>query len=284
MSRPNVRRVRSFRQNAASKASKPPTPGRVTIITFLAEQQQAYVAGLFMNDKEVLAAHSWEELRTIVTRKSVTLLIFSLAADESANVDSAAEFMERYPSVPVIVYATLDHVSIRAIIDLSHRGLLSIVLEGFDDSPERFRALVNQVRANPFGAPALSGLQRKLTALPVRLARAIEELFQMPHRFVRAHDLASAAGISLAALYRGLATVQLGSPRRLIVAAKLMQGIGYLEDPGLSVTEVARKLGYTRSRIFCQHSVEVLGVTPSRIRIKLSPEAANGRFRAWLDA
>lgn len=254
----------------------------MTVVTFLTDQQQARVNSLLSDEKEIFRVQSWDELERTIRVKSVSVLILNPAADGNMDIDAAADLLRKYPMLPIVAYVALDPASFRGMIELSQRGLFRIVLQGFEDSPERFGAMLNKARANPFATQLLSRLRPNVTGLSVRLAHTVEELFQMPHRFGRAYDLAAGAGISLAHLYREFGAARLVSPRKLIVAAKLVQGVGYLWDSDLSVTEAARKLGYTRPRIFGQHSLEVLGVTPSHIRTHLSPEMADRRLRAWL--
>ena len=97
-------------------------------------------------------------------------------------------------------------------------------------------------------------------------------------------DLAMEAGIAIVSVYRNLDGAQLGSPKRLLVAAKVLRGFGYLRDPGYSVLDVSIKLGYKTARIFSQHWVSVFGVTPARIRTRLTDEAAIESVLRWLGA
>jgi AraC-like DNA-binding protein len=90
------------------------------------------------------------------------------------------------------------------------------------------------------------------------------------------------AKIPIVRLYRNLDVVGLGSPKRLLVAAKVLRGFGYLRDPGYSVLDVSIKLGYRSTRIFSQHSVAVFGLTPARVRTRLNDEDAIEKILHWL--
>jgi len=61
-----------------------------------------------------------------------------------------------------------------------------------------------------------------------------------------------------------------------------LRGFGYLRDPGYSVLDVSIKLGYKTARIFSQHWVSVFGVTPARVRTRLTDEAAIESVLRWL--
>ena len=75
---------------------------------------------------------------------------------------------------------------------------------------------------------------------------------------------------------------QLGSPKKLLIAAKVLRGFGYLRDPGYTVLDVSMKLGYKTPRIFSQHWVAVFGLTPARIRTRITDLGAVQSVLAWL--
>jgi AraC-like DNA-binding protein len=92
------------------------------------------------------------------------------------------------------------------------------------------------------------------------------------------------AGIAIVSVYRNLDNAQLGSPKRLLIAAKVLRGFGYLRDPGYSVLDVSIKLGYKTARIFSDHWVSVFGITPARVRTRLTDDAAIESVLRWLGA
>jgi AraC-like DNA-binding protein len=92
------------------------------------------------------------------------------------------------------------------------------------------------------------------------------------------------AAVAIVSVYRNLDSARLGSPKRLLVAAKVLRGFGYLRDPGYSVLDVSIKLGYKTARIFSQHWVSIFGVTPARVRTRLTDDAAIESVMRWLDA
>src|SRR5206468_12387969 len=127
-------------------------------------------------------------------------------------------------------------------------------------------------------------LRDRLSQLPRQLAVAVENLFEEPHRYTSALDLGMEAGLAIVSVYRNIDAAHLGSPKRLLVAAKVLRGFGYLRDPGYSVLDVSIKLGYKTARIFSQHWVSVFGETPARVRTRLTDEAAIAAVREWLRA
>jgi len=89
-------------------------------------------------------------------------------------------------------------------------------------------------------------------------------------------------GIAIVSVYRNLDAANLGSPKRLLIAAKVLRGFGYLRDPGYSVLDVSIKLGYKTARIFSHHWVSVFGLTPARARNRLTDDDAVGHVLRWI--
>lgn len=255
----------------------------MSVLIFLPERLRAHVRHVLVKEKEILIANSWEELDTVIREKPVTAVVLDPAADGVMNINGVLGILSRYPSLPVVAYVVLNQASFTAVTQLSKQGLESVVLHRFEDAPERFRATLERARTNPLAIQALSALKPQLTRLPVKLAQAVDEMFESPHRYLRANDLAMSAEMSSVRLYRNFEVAGLGSPKKLLVAAKLLRGYGYLKDPGYSIRDVAKKLGYRNPRIFGEHSSDVFGLRPSRLRTHLTPDAAVERLVAWLD-
>ena len=254
----------------------------MSVAAFLPTRLLAHVKHVFADEAELLVASSWEELESLIRRKPVSVVILDPSADGIMNVSAVAGLLKRYPSLPLIAYVTLHAPQFNAVAQLGRLGLEDVVLNRFDDAPERFRERVEQVQGNALTHTVITALADRLGQLPRQLSVTIENLFDQPHRYASALDLAMEAGIAIVSVYRNLDTARLGSPKRLLVAAKVLRGFGYLRDPGYSVLDVSIKLGYKTARIFSQHWVSVFGVTPARVRTRLTDEDAIESVLRWL--
>jgi len=232
----------------------------------------------------MLVASSWQELESFIRRKPVSVVILDPSADGIMNVSAVAGLLKRYPSLPLIAYVTLNAPAFNAVAQLGRLGLEDVVLHHFDDAPERFRERVEQVEGNALTHSVIQAIGDRLKQLPRQLSVTVENLFDEPHRYMSALDLGMEAGIAIVSVYRNLDTAQLGSPKRLVIAAKVLRGFGYLRDPGYSVLDVSIKLGYKSARIFSQHWVSVFGITPARVRTRLTDEGAIESVLRWLRA
>jgi AraC-like DNA-binding protein len=252
-----------------------------SVAAFLPTRLLTHVKHVFANEPDLMVASSWEELESLIRRKPVSVVVLDPSADGSLNVGAVAGLLKRYPSLPLIAYVTLNAPAFKAIAQLGKLGLEDVVLHRFDDAPDRFRERVEQVQGNSLTHRVIEELTTSLKLLSRPLFVTIENLFQQPHRYTTALDLA-VEGLTIISVYRNLETAGLGSPKRLLIAAKVLRGFGYLRDPGYSVLDVSIKLGYKTARIFSHHWVSVFGSTPARVRSRLTDDDAVERVLRWI--
>ena len=255
----------------------------MSIAVFLPPQLLTHVRHVFAKEKDFFIASSWKELEEIVRREPVSVVIADPAADGVVDIDAVSGILQRYPSLPFVGYVMLTPTAFGAIAQLARRGLDHVVLHRFGDSRERLQQTISRVRANPPSQKVMSLLAPVLRDVPLSFARAVNDLFEQPHKYRSVLDLATTAGVPPVSIYRYLDSVELGSPKKLLVAARLSRALTYLRDPGYSIREVATKLGYRHARIFTAHVLEVFSMTPSRLRTRLSEDDALAQLIRWMD-
>jgi AraC-like DNA-binding protein len=255
----------------------------VSIAAFLPHHLLTHVQYVFDDVTKVRAADSWESLEILIRENAVSVAILDPAATGVMNVDAVARLLARYPSLPIVAYVSLSPASFGAVAQLSRRGLEHVILHQFDDSRIRFQQRIRRVESSPLTHQLLAALSPKLRQMPLPLARVVRDVLERPHRFASALDVATSAGVPATSLYRSFESAGLGSPKKLLIAAKVLRGLSYLRDPGYSVRDVAKKLGYRQSRIFTSHILEIFGVTPSRLRPRITEEDALEMILKWAD-
>jgi len=255
----------------------------LSIAVFLPTQLLAHVRHVFAKEPDFFIASSWADLEEIIRRQPVSAVILDPGADGVVDVDAVAGILQRFPSLPVVGYVMLSATAFGAIAQLSRRGLSHVVLHRFGDSRERLEQTIARVRANPPSQKIMLLLSPVLKHVPLSLARAVGDMFERPHRYSTVLELASTASMPSMSVYRYFEGVHLGSPKKLLVAARLCRGLTYLKDPGYSVREVAAKLGYRHARIFTAHVIDVFEMTPSRLRSRMADDDALALLIRWLD-
>ncbi|MDO8501368.1 MAG: AraC family transcriptional regulator [Gemmatimonadaceae bacterium] len=255
----------------------------MSIAVFLPPQLLAHVRHVFASEPDFIVANSWDNLDIIIRRDPVTVVILDPSADGVMNTDAVAGLLNRYPSLPLVAYVMLSPKSFGAIAQLSRRGLEHVVLHRFDDSRERLQQTIARVKTNPPTKRFVAALAPSLRLVPLPLARAVHDMFDKPHIYGSVLDLAMVAGVPAISVYRHFDIARLASPKKMLVASRLLRGVTYLRDPGYSVREVALKLGYRHPRIFTAHVIEVFEMTPTRLRTRLTEDDAMASLMRWLD-
>ena len=197
------------------------------------------------------------------------LLVVDPAMHDGLSSDAIEEIIARNASLPVIVYTTLAPASMRHVMRLARLGVQHVVLNRFDDEPRRFLELIERVPAHPVAELMLRELADPLGAMPVVLARAVEQLVRSPSRAKSSQELATMAGMTLRTLYRHLTPVGL-QPRHLIVSARLLRAYIFLRSPGSRLKEVALKLGYADPSHLSEQLRMWTGLSPKEIQRTLT--------------
>jgi AraC-like DNA-binding protein len=234
--------------------------------------------------ERVVVAKSWLELERMLHIHPVTVALIDPSADGASRTVEFERVRADYPSLPIIAYVPLTPSAFRAVAQLSRLGLDQVILYSHDDSAERMITTIDKVRANPLTERLIGVLKPNLDRLPAGISRVVRDVFDEPHRYPNAQDIATSANISIVRLYRAFQAADLAAPKKMVVAAKLLRAYGHLADPGQSVTGASLKLAYRNPRIFAMHTNEVFGVNPSRLRTQLSEDSVITRLLEWVTA
>ena len=229
-----------------------------------------------------MVAKTWADLEELLHVHPVTVALIDPSADGASRTVEFERIRADFPSLPIVAYVPLTPSAFRAVARLSKVGLDQVILYSHDDSAERMITTIDKVRASPLTARFIESLQPKLDRLPLAISRVVVEVFEEPHRYPNAQDIATSANVSIVRLYRAFQSADLAAPKKMVVAAKLLRAYAHLSDPGQSVAGASKKLAYRNPRIFAEHTYEVFGVNPSKLRSTLSEDSVIDRLLRWV--
>ncbi len=213
------------------------------------------------DEHTVLAASSWPALAGVLRARPVEVTVVDPCVDGSADTEAVRAIRAGFPAVAVLVYTNITAESTRAMLSLGELGVRHCVLRGFDDEPTRFRDRLETLRATGIEERILGALRVALVAgdAPPALVGAVELLFRRPTRFRSATDIAVAAEMPRRNVNRWLERLGLAPARTLVLAARVLRGYQYAQNPALSMSNVALRLGYADPRIFAAHVRQMSG-------------------------
>jgi len=253
------------------------------LIALLPPPLLRHVEYVVARNERVVVAKTWADLEQMLHVHPVTLALIDPSADGASRTVEFERVRAAYPSLPIIAYVPLTPSAFRAVAQLSKLGLEHVILYSHDDSAERMIATIDKVRANPLTERFVDELKPRLDRLPLAISKVVIEMFAEPHRYPNAQDIATSANVSIVRLYRAFQAADLAAPKKVVVAAKLLRAYSHLSDPGQSVGGASTKLAYRNPRIFAEHTNEVFGVNPSRLRSSVTEDQLIEKLLEWVD-
>ena len=129
-------------------------------------------------------------------------------------------------------------------------------------STRRFRCALERAAADTVTSQFLGCLEAALGRFPFRLMLSVQDLFDRPGRYETALDFAYQCGVPLKTVYRWFEDGRIGTPKKLIVAAKVLRAYCYLRNHRCSTVLVSRNVGYGSPRRLTKHVYSIFGCSP----------------------
>jgi AraC-like DNA-binding protein len=176
-----------------------------------------------------------------------------------------------FPSLPLILYTTLTPRTAGVLLALGQRGIQHAVFVNYDDHPSRLREVLSQEEARSSSRQLLDQLGDALAPLPSELRWVLEEALRSPGEVQTVGQVAARARVDRRTCERWFTRVGLPSPRHVLSAARVVYAHRLLQDPGFTIEDVAKRLGYAQTKTLQLHASTYLGLTAG--------DAAVARFR-----
>jgi len=218
------------------------------------------------------------ELHAVLRRRAIDVVLLDPLAPGVGDTQALGPCLARHADVPVIGYVSVSPAGMRQAMTLATLGVRRVVLRGYDDQPAAFRALLEATYADTLAAQVLKDLAGALARLPDTLARAIEALFQAPHAFRTAGDLARAAGLPPRTCSRLLSRAGLATARSFVSAARVVRAYHALRSGHARVIDVTRRLGYGTPDALVRDARRSTGLRPAVLARRVPPDVLAGQI------
>jgi len=194
------------------------------------------------------------------------LVIADPDADSGQCTPALLQIRTDVPSLLIVAYTALQPSVIPRLLDLARVGIRDVVLYRTDDTRARFTELVERATTRPMSLSTYSLLDDALRCVPEALRMAIRSLFEAPGNIRTVDDLAAAARMTRRAAYRWFSAAGIRSPRLLVLAPRLLRATMLLSQPGRTLSDVARRLGYSKPELLSMHLRAITGLRPRQLR------------------
>src|SRR5438477_561992 len=111
---------------------------------------------------------------------------------------------------------------------------------------------------------------------PVEIA--VVDALRTPGEVQTIQQVAARARVDRGTCARWFARAGLPSPREILAAARVLYAHRLLQDPGFTIDDVAKRLGYAQAKTFQQHARKYLGLTAGEMKLSLTADQATGRI------
>ncbi|HET7791418.1 MAG TPA: helix-turn-helix domain-containing protein [Gemmatimonadales bacterium] len=219
-------------------------------------------------------AASWGEALDVIRNRPVELAVVDPALGGRASTQEIERLRVLFPSLPFIVYTSLTPATATALLALGQHRIRHVVFTRYDDHPARLRDVLADEEARASSQQLVDELADALSPLPAELKWVLETTLRAPAETQTVQQVAARARVDRSTCARWFTRTGLPSPKLFLAAARVLYAHRLLQDPGFTIEDVTRRLGYARAKTLQQHARSFLGVTLGEMRLSLSTAEA----------
>src|SRR5207253_3058448 len=222
----------------------------------------------------VAQALTWDDVLGAIRGRPVELAVVDPLLAGDARSQEIERLRVLFPSLPLILYTTLTPQTAGVLLALGQRGIQHVVFANYDDHPSRLREVLGQEEARSSSRQLLDQLADALSPLPSELRWVLEEALRSPGEVQTVGQVAARARVDRRTCERWFTRVGLPSPRHFLCAARVLYAHRLLQDPGFTIEDVAKRLGYSQTKTLQLHARAYLGLTAGEMRLSLGSDDA----------
>src|SRR5437879_3692953 len=229
----------------------------------------------------VAQVSTWDDVLTSIRGRPVELAVVDPLLSGQARSQEIERLRVLFPSLPLMLYTTLTPRTAGVLLALGQRGIQHAVFANYDDHPSRLREVLGQEEARSSSRQLLDQLGDALAPLPSELRWVLEEALRSPGEVQTVGQVAVRARVDRRTCERWFTRVGLPSPRHFLAAARVLYAHRLLQDPGFTIEDVAKRLGYAQTRLCNCTRARTSGSRPAKCAC---PSTRTRHWRAWSSA
>src|SRR5258708_20744318 len=188
-----------------------------------------------------------------------------------------------FPSLPLILYTPVMTAELAPVLlAMGKCGITQVVLSPTEDHPDRLRGLLSEEAMQSASQRLLDQLTTALAPLPAELRWVLEDAMRSPGAVQTIQQVAARARVDRGTCARWFARAGLPSPRDILAAARVLYAHRLLKDPGFTIADAAKRLGYAQATTVQPHARKYLGLPAGGRPLSLTAVEAPRRSRQGL--
>ena len=226
----------------------------------------------------VARASTWDDALETIRSRPVEIAFVDPGLSGIASRQEIERLHLLFPSLRLILYTSMTPQLAPILLALGQCGIRQVVLRGVDDHPEGLFNLVSAEAMHAASHRLLDQLTVALAPLPCELRWVLEDGLRTPGVVQTIQQVAARARVDRGTCARWFARAGLASPRHILAAARVLYAHRLLQDPGFTIEDVAKRLGYAQAKTLQQHARTYLGLTAGEMRLSLTADEATARI------
>lgn len=258
--------------------SRPPV-----IATILTPLERVRVDVASSGAFDVVHRASIEEVGSDVRAQEVDAILVSVARYDSVSTARMAAIVREFPTVPAFALLTdVERSTPHSVLELGRVGVRTLIDARSPSGWTTLRDLLLHERSTDVQRQMLGALSLDLSGAAPDCWKFFELLFTHKPHIASVRQMGRYLNVVPGTLMSRFYRASLPSPKRYIDVGRLVRAARLLENSGLSVTTVSRKLDYSSPQAFSRHVRCVLGISPVRFRNCYDGARMLNRFREEL--
>ena len=250
----------------------------VTVCTVLPRDERPRVDAAGDGCFTTLHADSLGEARLAARRGRVDAMVISVHDCRGDSLPAVARLVREFPSIPAVaLISRRDPRAGETLLQLGAQGVRTAVDCTDPTGWRRLRELLGRP-ASPVTGRVLRRLLPGLQAATPESRLFFEALARLAPVLATVRGLARHLRHRPSTLMSRFYRAGLPSPKSYLAGMRLVHAAYLLENPGLSVADVAYRLDYSSPQSFGRHLRAMLGVSASEFRHRFPFEIALSRY------
>lgn len=261
----------------------PAGPTRTVVATVLAPDERARIDAVGTGTYRTVHRESLDEILRDLRHDGADAVVVGLGVVDGRAATSMAKLVREFPRVPALaVQSQADPNAAPVALALGQAGVRRLVDVRTPAGWQELRLLLGQQRQDHADRRLAALVRETLPGLHADMRRFFDVLSSLGPDITTVRDLARRLGVRASSLTSRFYRAGVPAPKRYLALTRLVRAAALLENPGLSIAQVAYRLGYTSPQCFNRHIRRWTGRTAWAFRGDSGLETMLGHFRDQL--
>lgn len=256
-----------------------PTDARTVVATVLDPDDRMRVDAAGSGIYRTVHRDSLEDILRDLRGGGADAVLVGLKRAEGSATKTLAKLVREFPQVPAVaLMSDTDPSAATTALTLGQVGVSRLVDVRSRAGWQELRLLLAQQRQDAAERRMLALVRERLPEAPRDLRRTLELMVTQASRIRTVRELAATLGVRAASLTSRFYRAGVPAPKKYLAMIRLVRAAAMLENPGISIAQVAYRLGYGTPQCFNRHIRRWTSCTAYEFRTAIRLDGMLERF------